>query len=118
MTDLKKELEGMIDEENIFDKSENEFSTRKRIEIPHAIKLKEKITYGDLEREEIVFKNRFKASMMYHLRVINDDHQYGHYMPIISQMTGEPESLIGELGSEDFIECVSVMTRFFSTGGF
>ena len=104
----------MTEEEAPFDDEENEFEEEEieKIELPHTIKLEVPFEFADKKIEEITFKNRITAEMIMHLS-IQGNHKHGHYIPIISQMTGEQSALIKKLSPIDLINCEYVVTYFF-----
>lgn len=100
--------------EKPFDESANEFVDNKEegFTIPHTLKLKNPFSFGEREIKEIVFKNRLTVDMIMHLQM-GISHQYGHYVPVVSQMTGESSELIKKLSPIDFVDCIMIVTFFF-----
>ena len=100
-----------------FDKDSNTFvpaeNEKKAITLPHTLKLKVPFEHNDKMVEEIVFKNRFKASVGYHLP-LDMEVQTGNLSPVIQHMTGELDTLINELDMCDYMKAVGVVIDFLN----
>lgn len=90
-----------------------------KTEMPYTLELLEPIDFGSEKITEVVFKNRLRAGMVMHLTV-GQQPKYGHFLPVIAAMTGQPEALIMQLGYADYVNCLETVTLFFvpsSAGG-
>lgn len=98
-----------------FDEDENKYDENSHnlyYKMPHTLTLKEPIEWGKNTRKEITFKNRLKLGMYMHW-IPNQVMQFGSYVPIIAQMTGETEEFIKDLSAPDANECITIVNYFF-----
>jgi hypothetical protein len=100
----------MDSSEALFDEQDNEFQEEiEKIELPYTLVLKYPIKLKKSEINEIVFKNILKAAL--HIP-INAELKMGHFLPMISQMTGEPQPIIKQMAHVDFAAAVNVVSTF------
>ena len=120
MTDpvIKKMIEsGVMDEseapfendDNAFDESENESDG---IELPYTLELSDPFDFGKEKIKELIFCNRATTAMTSHLP-IHGTPKRGHFIPIISGMTGLDDAYIRLVSPRDFMRCIEIAFTFF-----
>lgn len=114
---LRKMVEAdlMHETEVPFEESENEFTEEGKVKLPYTVELSEPIRLTENETiREITFRNSLKAGMVMHLPITGvASYQYGHFVPVIAEMTGQPVIVIKKLAVTDLIACINVVTDFF-----
>lgn len=104
------------DEDNNFSENENKLqdeSEDEKQKLPHTVKLKRPIEIGGKKYTELVFKYPVTIAMMKALPVSEEHQKLGHFLPMISGMTGEPSSVVEMLSVDDFNVCVELARSFF-----
>jgi len=107
---------GKMSESQIpFDKSKNEFvkpnKEKEKRTLPITYELKNPIDFMGKKITEVTFKKFTRAETVMHFP-IQGQYQMGHFLPVISEMTEEMESLIEELSAKDYFYLVGIASDF------
>jgi hypothetical protein len=86
----------------------------KQFPLPHTIKLKHPIKWGQETRNELVIKRTLKAKDFKGIPAQN--FLMDHMLKMLSRMTGEPQAFIEELEVEDLFAAVEVVNAFLPGG--
>lgn len=109
-------------QENRFDNEDNSAPDAEDAapvyELGHVMPLSEPFSFGDRRVESIQFKNRFTVGMIKHFPMDQDKSplKVGHFLPVISKMTGEVPQLIDMLGMADMNKAAEITASFFGSG--
>jgi hypothetical protein len=107
---------GIMDETEIpFDETDNEFEEEKNEEdkykLPYTIKLDREIKLEKTTISEIIFQNELSIGNIMHLS-IEGNFQWGHFVPVIADMTGLSRSIVKKLSPRDGKKALEVIVNF------
>ena len=115
MNDFEKEFEDkeFVDEEALEaeEQERQKLLEKKKIILPHTVKLNFPFKFGSEMVSEIVFERRLIAKDL--MSFPAQDQRFGHMVKIVGKMTGQPTKKLELIDGSDLKRLFAVVENFF-----
>ena len=93
--------------------TDSKATEKKTFDLPYTVVLKDPVQPGEKVYTEVVFTRKPRVKSMRNVPIKEEAMEFGHFFPLVVDMTGLPPVVIEELSMTDFTVCMEVANSFF-----